>query len=162
MAEAEEKQEQPKKKSKMKLIILLLIVVVVLGGGGFFAYTKFFKKSEGEEGAAPKPEKAKKPAQVITHKLDTFLVNLADPGGKRYLKVTMELELDNQKVVEEISKETPRIRDVILTVLSSKEFDEISTLPGKMTLKKELITKINASLKTGTVINIYFTEFLVQ
>jgi flagellar FliL protein len=74
----------------------------------------------------------------------------------------MELELDSPKTVEEITKETPRIRDVILTVLSSKEFEEISTLPGKAALKKELMTKLNASLKTGKVTNIYFTEFLVQ
>jgi len=162
MAEAEEKQEQTKKKSKMKLLILLLVVVIILGGGGFFAYLKFFKKAEGEEEITHKPEKEKKTAKVVTHRLDTFLVNLADPGGKRYLKLTMELELDNPKTVEEINKETPRIRDVIITVLSSKEFEEISTLPGKTALKKELITKLNASLKTGKVTNIYFTEFLVQ
>lgn len=162
MAEAEEKQEKPKKSSKMKLIILLLVVVIVLGGGGFFAYMKFFKKPKGEEAEQPTAHKAEKAEQAIIHKMDTFLVNLADPGGKRYLKLTMELELDNKKVVEEISKETPRIRDVILTVLSSKAFDDISTLPGKLALKKELITKLNGSLKTGKVTNIYFTEFLVQ
>jgi len=162
MAEAEEKQEQPKKKSKMKLLILILAVVIILGGGGFFAYSKFFKKTEGEGEATHKPEQEKKSAHVVIHKLDTFLVNLADPGGKRYLKLTMELELDSPKTVEEITKETPRIRDVILTVLSSKEFEEISTLPGKTALKKELMTKLNASLKTGKVTNIYFTEFLVQ
>ncbi|MGC8718977.1 MAG: flagellar basal body-associated FliL family protein [Thermodesulforhabdaceae bacterium] len=162
MAEPEEKKEQPKKSSKMKLIILLLIVVIALGGGGFFAYTKFFKKPKGEEAGHEKSQKTEKAQQAILYKMDTFLVNLADPGGKRYLKLTMELELDNKKVEEEITKETSRIRDVILTVLSSKTFDDISTLPGKQTLKKELMTKVNASLKNGKVTNIYFTEFLIQ
>ncbi|MCX7823007.1 MAG: flagellar basal body-associated FliL family protein [Syntrophobacterales bacterium] len=162
MAEPEEKKEQPKKSSKVKLIIILLVGLIALGGGGFFAYTKFFKKKQTEESGA-KPEPEKKPAdKVILHSMETFIVNLADPGGKRYLKVTMQLELDNQKVLEEISKETPRIRDIILTILSSKEFDDISTLPGKNALKRELVTKLNASLRTGRVLNIYFTEFLVQ
>lgn len=165
MAEPEEKQEQPKKSSKIKLLIILLVVLIALGGGGFFAYVKFFKKSKegGSEGGSAKVETEKKtPDKVILHSLDTFIVNLADPGGKRYLKLTIQLELDNPKVVEEISKETPKIRDIILTILSSKEFDDISTLPGKNALKKELITKLNTSLRTGKVLNIYFTEFLVQ
>lgn len=162
MAEAEEKQEKAKKSSKLKLIIILTVALLALGGGGFFAYTKFLKKGQSET-TEQKAEPEKKPPQkVILHSLDTFIVNLADPGGKRYLKLTMQLELDNQKVLEEINKETPKIRDVILTILSSKEFDDISTLAGKNALKKELIAKLNASLRTGKVLNIYFTEFLVQ
>ncbi len=160
MAEPEEQaqEQEPKKKSKLKLIIILIVALGVLGGGGFFAYTKFFasKKKEKEE-----KEQVKIP-QVVTHQLDTFLVNLADPGGKRYLKLTIELELDNPKVIDEINKENFRIRDAILLILSSKEFDDISTVGGKLALKKEIISKLNSILKTGKVLNVYFTEFLVQ
>ncbi|MBW1975788.1 MAG: flagellar basal body-associated FliL family protein, partial [Deltaproteobacteria bacterium] len=98
----------------------------------------------------------------VTYQLDTFLVNLADPGGKRYLKLTMELELDNPKVIDEITKENFKIRDTILLILSSKEFDDISTVGGKLALKKEIMAKLNGMLHTGKVLNIYFTEFLVQ
>ncbi len=163
MAEPEEKQEQPKKSSKMKFLIILILALVVLGGGGFFAYMKFFKGGETEGEAETAPEKSKgKLAQPIVHKLDTFLVNLSDPGGKRYLKLTMELELDNTKTVEEITRDTSKIRDVILTILSSKEYDDISTINGKLALKKEIVTRLNTLLKTGKIVNIYFTEFLVQ
>ncbi len=159
MAEPEEQaqEQEPQKKSKLKLIIIMVLALGILGGGGFFAYTKFFAKKEKEA----EEEQVKIP-QVVTYQLDTFLVNLADPGGKRYLKLTVELELDNPKVIEEINKENFKIRDAILLILSSKEFDDISTVGGKLALKKEIMAKLNSILKTGRVLNIYFTEFLVQ
>ncbi len=159
MAEPEEQaqEQEPQKKSKLKLILIMVLALGILGGGGFFAYKKFFAKKEKET----EEEQVKIP-QVVTYQLDTFLVNLADPGGKRYLKLTVELELDNPKVIEEINKENFKIRDAILLILSSKEFDDISTVGGKLALKKEIMAKLNSILKTGRVLNIYFTEFLVQ
>ncbi|SFM47578.1 flagellar basal body-associated FliL family protein [Thermodesulforhabdus norvegica] len=158
MAETEETRDEKKKGSKLKLIILV-VLILILGGGGFFAYKKFFASSKDEEST---PDKAPQLQQVITHQLDTFLVNLADPGGKRYLKLTIDLELDNPKVIEEITQNNYKIRDTILLILSSKEFDDISTVGGKLALKKEIMTKLNSILTTGRVLNIYFTEFLVQ
>ncbi len=158
MPEEKQEQEKPKKSSKLKLFIILFVAILILGGGGFFAYIKFFKPpGEGEEAVSKKTGK-----QPVMHKLDTFLVNLSDPGGKRYLKLTMELELENQKVLEEIQKDMSKIRDVILVILSSKEYDDISTVNGKIALKKEILTRVNGMLGNGKVINIYFTEFLVQ
>ncbi|MBW1976319.1 MAG: flagellar basal body protein FliL, partial [Deltaproteobacteria bacterium] len=96
-SQAQEQEEGSGKKSKLKLIILV-VLIVALGGGGFFGYKKFFgKKSEGVVAEEQKPTIP----QAVTYQLDTFLVNLADPGGKRYLKLTMELELDNPKVIDE-------------------------------------------------------------
>lgn len=157
MAEVEESKGEKKKGSKLKLIILV-VIVLMLGGGGFFAYKKFFASSKEEQSASVKSPSV----QHVTHQLDTFLVNLADPGGKRYLKLTIDLELDNPKVIEEITQNNYKIRDSILLILSSKEFDDISTVGGKLALKKEIMTKLNSILTTGRVLDIYFTEFLVQ
>jgi flagellar FliL protein len=39
---------------------------------------------------------------------------------------------------------------------------DIRGYEGQNLLKEELISRINAILETGNVINIYFTEFIVQ
>jgi len=102
------------------------------------------------------------------YRLDTLIVNLADQGGKRYLRTTMELELkpnekvDNSEVVEEIEKRLPQLRDTILMVLPSKLYADISTTPGKISLRDELVAKLNPLLKKGKILKIYFTEFVVQ
>ena len=94
--------------------------------------------------------------------LDTFIVNLADDGGNRYLRVTMDLELDNEKLQEEINKRLPQIKDQVLMILPTRRFEDISTKQGKIDLRNELIDQINRILSRGQVSNIYFKEFVVQ
>jgi flagellar FliL protein len=96
------------------------------------------------------------------YKMDTMIVNLADRGGKRYLRVTMQFELNTPEVVEEIEKRLPQIRDSILMVLPAKQYADISTTQGKIALRDELMAQLNGYLKTGAINTIYFTEFVVQ
>jgi flagellar basal body-associated protein FliL len=58
----------------------------------------------------------------------------------------------------------PMIKDVILRILSSKKPEEVLTSEGKEKLKEELIEGINEAigLEEEPVVNIYFTEFMVQ
>ena len=91
-----------------------------------------------------------------------FLVNLNEPQGKRYLKAKVSLELDKENVQVELEKRLPQIRDAVLTMLSSKAYNDISDLTGKYQLRAELISMINSYLKTGKIANVYFTEFIVQ
>jgi flagellar protein FliL len=146
---------QEKKKSSLLKLIILVVLLAALGGGGFFAYLKFFKGGAHEENQ-PQVE------QSVSQEMGTFLVNLTDPGGKRYLKVTMQFEITGAKVGTELAKRNIEVRDMIILLLSSKEYEEIGSASGKMTLKKELITRLNKMLHDGQVKEIYFTEFLVQ
>ncbi|ROR01880.1 flagellar basal body-associated FliL family protein [Desulfosoma caldarium] len=160
--EAEQKnrstESSPKKKSPLIKILVLVVGLGVLGGAGFFAYTKFFAKGDAPEVAHAKPALMK----PVVKDMETFLVNLADPGGERYLKVTMQLSLNNEAVSREIDTRIGELRDTILMLLSSKEYDDISSLSGKLALKRTLINNLNRILQQGTVQDIYFTEFLVQ
>ncbi|SMC19341.1 flagellar FliL protein [Desulfacinum hydrothermale DSM 13146] len=152
-------EQQEEKKSPLMKIILLVVLLAVVGGGGFFAYTKFFagKKEEAKkEAPAPALEKP------VMKDLETFLVNLSDPGGERYLKITLQLKLSNEAVLTELDARNAEIRDAILMLLSSKEYDDISSLSGKLALKRALTGALNRILKQGQVLDIYFTEFLVQ
>lgn len=150
--------QEPKKKSPILKILIAVVGLGILGGGGFFAYTKFFAKTESPKEAQAKPVAAK----PVVKSLETFLVNLADPGGERYLKITMQLSLSSEAASQEIDTRMAELRDSILMLLSSKEYDDISSLSGKLALKKTLMGNLNRVLKQGTVQDIYFTEFLVQ
>ncbi|MGD9506683.1 MAG: flagellar basal body-associated protein FliL [Syntrophobacteraceae bacterium] len=154
-----EQEEEPKKKSP-KMLIIIVVAVVLLGGGGFFGYTKFMKKGEHtEEEAAHKAP----PVEVaVMHDWDSFLVNLADPGGKRYLKVAVKLELNSYEAETEFGSMDVQLRDAMIALLSSKEYDDIATPEGKQSLKAEIITTLNGLLKQGKVKDVYFTDFLVQ
>lgn len=161
-------QEQPKKKSKFKLILFSLIVVFLIVAGFLFYLFLFSNKAAIQTGSvlptdAQTTDAANKGTGIgPLYSFDTFIVNLADPGGIRYLKVSMQAEVDSNKVIEEMEKRNPQVRDLILTVLSSKTYAEVSTPQGKIALKQEIIRRLNLILTTGTVRNIYFTEFVSQ
>lgn len=114
----------------------------------------------------------------IMYALDPKVVNLAEPGGLRYLKATITLELwpledfssfeeeertqAEEKFLETIDDRRPKIDDIVTSLLSSKTFNEIATIEGKEQLKQELTTAINDSLGYQGVVNVYFTDFVIQ
>ncbi len=158
MAEEQVKEEGAKSGGKKKLIFILIPVMLLLIGGGAGAYFfVFHKKKEKKEAPPVAPQKI-----GIMYDLGSFLVNLADKNANTYAKVSITLELSNQKVQEEVVKRLPIIKDAVINLLSSKTYDQIKTPEGKEELRLELIKRINAILVTGGVQDIYFTQFIVQ
>ncbi len=96
--------------------------------------------------------------------IPTLNVNLADPTGITYLAITLSLEFDpkNSNLATEIDTKMPRITDMIITILSAKAYEEISTSQGKINLKNEFLRRINAMLAKGRLYNVYITGFVVQ
>ncbi len=158
--------------SKKMLIIIIgafFLMVAMMGGGFFFLWTQMsaslaqVQQQNGETPAEEEPEEEETEVTIgPMYKMDTMIVNLADRGGKRYLRTTMELELNSSEVVEEIDKRLPQLRDTILMILPAKQYADISTTEGKLALRDEIISKMNAILKKGQISTLYFTEFVVQ
>jgi len=96
--------------------------------------------------------------------LESFIVNLMDNSGtgKKYLKITMELEVVGEAEKKKVENYKTQLKDTILMLLSSRSFEEINTVEGKMDLKQTLLARINQALGENVVSRIYFTEFVVQ
>lgn len=164
---AEKAEEAPKKKATSKVAILAVIAVLLLallGVGGFLVYKLVLTGGGGEgghEGGAPAAEKGGEKLGDIMP-LDAFIVNISGEAGKRYLKVTMNLELSSAELTSEISNKMPQIKDSIITVLSAKTSEELLSIEGKFKLKEQILTRMNNFLTTGVVKNLYFVEFVIQ
>lgn len=161
--------QEPKKKSKLLSILLIAVFVLALSGGGYLAYTmyigpKFFQKNDQSNKGqkASKAEVSDKMGAVIS--LKPFIVNLVDEKGLRYLKVTIDLEVDSaeESVKAEIEKHVPQLRDMIIMLLTSKKYDEVMSLEGKIKMRDDIISRSNQFLKKNKVKTIYFNEFVVQ
>ncbi len=94
--------------------------------------------------------------------LDSFVVNISDRERDRYLKLKTELELSMPELSDELDQRMPQIRDLIISLLGSKSFEEVRTIEGKNFLREEILLRINSLLVSGKVKRVFFTEFVVQ
>ena len=127
----------------------------------------------------PVPPALPVPGEGVLFDVGTKVINLADPGGRRYLKVGIVLEfaphdtawysMANEQRAElqalfetEMGSKQPVIEDLVISIISSKSFEQVYTLEGKEGLRQEIINRINQLLPTQLVMYVYFNEFVVQ
>ena len=119
-----EAEEAPKAGKPMILYALVIINMLVVAGVGFMVYSGKKKEAAqpgisdviaGEHAAqqedAPIDEKEFVGTMVP---MEMFLVNLSGANGRKLLKVLMELEVEGQKVQEEIEKRKLRSATLLL------------------------------------------------
>jgi flagellar FliL protein len=183
--EPKEGAEAPKPKSKKKLIIIIAVVLLLVGGGA-----GFFLMSGGEEEVAKEEVEEVKVYKTI--KLDPFIVNLSEAKSFLKVAMLVEYDETLLHKLSAgsaaggeghggggsggasappeggfppgmIEKEA-RIRDRIIAILSAKSPADVLSVTGKQNLKDELIEGINEVLELPEpiIVNIYFTEFIVQ
>ncbi len=160
MAEEEEATpEEPKKKPKMMLFITIGVVLLLACGGGFFAYTTFMAPSDNTE-ELPMEEEVSMTGEMVT--FGEFVVNLSDPKGKRYLKCKISVEVESVEAVERIQKIEPKLRDIVIMLLTSLAFEEVMTPEGKIRIRDELLERFNQAARPDRIKNLYFSDFVVQ
>jgi flagellar protein FliL len=153
--------------SKKKLIILVsgLLIAAIVGSGGFFYLQGKGSDSERDAGTEESKDSAEKSEinkNKINFPLESFIVNLADPGGKRYFSTRIVLEFSDKDSLVSLEKSVPEIRDRILMILPTKTYKEIQSVEGKDALRSSLIVALNEILQEGKITNIFFQEFVVQ
>ncbi len=154
-AEEQQPSVEPKKKSNLKWIVIILALVMVIAvstAAGLY----FFMKKETAKPAVPQQP------TVATWPMEAFIVNIADTNGERYLKVVIQLEVNDQLVVPELEQLKPRLRDSILDLLTSKTYRDLIDVSGKQRLREDIAGRINNTLSKGKVTKVYFTDFVIQ
>lgn len=162
-AESKEEGTKQKKKPKLLLLIIFSLGILILGGGGFFVYTKFmaYQPPATEESNQDTTEMPKDTVGEM-YLFEPFVVNLSDPTGKRYLKVKIGVEVASPEAVAKVEKAVPKLRDMVIMMLTSLTFEEVMTPEGKVQIRDELLERINRIMRPERIKNIYFTEFVVQ
>jgi len=155
--EATEAEEAvPAGKSKKKLFVVVAALVVLLGGG---AGAWFFMHGSGHEAKEAAPPKV--PVYLA---LETFTVNLL--GGEQYLQTDITLQVTDEAQVEAFKAHMPRVRSRLLTLLSSKQADDLATADDKKKLAQEILAQVkkpfDPSGKPQQVDDVLFTSFVIQ
>jgi len=150
-------KETTKKGFGMKKLIIIVVAALLLVGGGVFGYTMFFSGKD-KGGEAKKEEKSK--TKIAMMPLEPFILNLAEHG--RFLKLTIQFELSDATTQPMVNERIPQLRDSIITLVSSKSADALSSPEGKFLLKDEILLRANQAIGRDVFKNLYFTEFVMQ
>jgi flagellar FliL protein len=142
----------PPKKSKKLLVIVALVVVIAgaIGGYMYMDHAEKVKKEHEEE--ANRPEnilkrqltERKENAPPIYIPMDEMIVNLPGRGGEHYLQTKIVLRTADSGTESKIKQFEPVIRDKIITVLSSRQMQELATVEGKTMMAREIALVINS------------------
>ncbi|MBK7673902.1 flagellar basal body-associated FliL family protein [Accumulibacter sp.] len=168
----------PARKSK-KLLIIISVLVLTLGLGGLGAFFLLRQAPEHEddgdevavEKAKPvKKKKADRDAPPVYVALETFTVNLIPENGDQFLQLILSVEVDDPQVGDQLKLYTPKLRNDLTLLLSSKKASELITKEGKQILAQEIRDQINGVLdpggkgkkRDGPIKEVLFTSFIIQ
>lgn len=182
-----DEEEEGKKGGKKKLIIALAILLL-LGGGGAGAYFMGFLDSvlgieaaeEGEHDDTSEhgEKKEKSDKKKDTHKsekgeggsdtsaflpLPPMIVNLnTEDGAPRFLRLTVQLELEDPDEKDQVEAVIPRVIDQFQTYLRELRVSDLRGSAGVYRLQMELLWRVNQAVEPIEIKDVLFQEILIQ
>lgn len=114
---------------------------------------------EGGEGQ----DKSKKGEELPSVEMDPFVVNLNEPGSNRYLKASLEVEVEDTKTAEELKKLKHAVRDDLLRYLSSLSVADTQGEAAKAKMEETMMARIDKQLGGKEKVHrLFFNDFMVQ
>jgi flagellar FliL protein len=151
-------------KKRRGLVLIATVAIVLLLGGGGAAY--WMLAGGAEEGAeAPQEEEKEEAGPGAAVALEPFVVNLADPGGTHFLRVSLSLVVADEEhalAIGENELVKTRMRSTILELLTQQSAEHLITPDGKAGLKKAIAEGAAKAVKGLHVNDVLFSEFVVQ
>jgi len=161
---------------KRKLILLIVGAVLLLGlgiGGGVFVGTMMAEDSNSAEKVVADEEeeedsgrKKKDDRHNIYITVGKLLAAVEHEGSTRYIQAEVDLVGYEKTVMDDAQHNVPALRNRLLLLFSSQNFDDVRTIAGRERLRVESLKAVNDVLeldpKGDRVEDVYFTAFVIQ
>jgi flagellar FliL protein len=176
--------EEPSEASsggKRKLILLIVGAILLLGigiGAGFFVgnmtaddpdsaeSAEVDEEEEEEEEEEDSDRKKKDDRHNIYITVGKLLAAVEHNGSTRYIQAEVDLVGYEKSVMDDAQHNVPALRNRLLLLFSSQNFDDVRTIAGRERLRVESLKAVNDVLELGPkgdrVEDVYFTAFVIQ
>ncbi len=153
--------EPVKSGGKRKLILLAVPILVAVITVGLW-FTGVLPQMLGLGHAEHKADAAE-PHLPIYVDLPEMVANLnSNPHRTNYVKLQARLEVANQEDVERVKAAMPRLLDLFQTYLREMRPEELRGSGGTYRLREELIGRANVAVAPAHVVDVLFTQMLIQ
>ncbi len=78
------------------------------------------------------------------------------------MRTGVVLEADSDKTVRELERREPQIVDRIISIMREQTAQSISGAEGQEKLRTQLLESVNEVLGEGRIVQVWFTDLVVQ
>jgi flagellar FliL protein len=158
----------PKKGGKGKMIMLAvpLLLAAVFAGLWFSGILPnmlgLTKHEEAAKGKTEGPVAKAAPPPVFVD-LPEIIANLnGNPHRPSFLKLAARLEVADSADAERVKASMPRLQDMFQTYMREMRPEELRGSAGTYRLREELIARANVAAAPAKVLDVLFTQLLIQ
>lgn len=117
---------------------------------------------ENQNPAAKKAEPKTEAIGKFIHSVDDVIVNPAGTNGEQLLLASIAFDLASQEAQKELTDKEIIVKDMIISVLSSKTITQLSNTLYKDTLRTEISKKLQTNLPLVKVNKVYFSKYIIN
>ena len=164
-AGAQQAEPQPlAEKGKRKLIVLICVglLALLLSAAGL-TYALLSNGNDGQVASAAEPARLPALYQPLE---PAFTVNYAQGARQRYMQVNVVLMGRDPKAMSATVEHAPLIRNQLVMLFSSADFDQLMTAEGKEQLREQATlavqTLMEQELGAPSIESVLFTNLVLQ
>jgi flagellar FliL protein len=95
--------------------------------------------------------------------LGEIIVTLKGESAKaRYLRITVDLELQDQVASDVAAERLPVLRDTVIMTLSDRSAEDLNRPEGMKGLRDELMRRLSERLPGDMLRHLYFSDLVIQ
>ena len=101
----------------------------------------------------------------VYQEMGEFLINPADAAtdmGLRFIKTHISLGVSPASAYAQLDAQQPTLRDAVIRILTAKPVEQLDNPEDREFIKDEIRFAVNKMLYRGEVLQVYFSEFIIQ
>ena len=112
------------------------------------------------EAEPEEPAKRRERGDILL--IEDIVVNVQEVDRTRLLMVSVAIEYKDKGLAAEIEERMPQLRAMVIDHLTNRQVSEVVHREGRNRIKQDLLEEINETLRSGNLITLYFSNFVVQ
>ncbi len=143
------------------------LAVVLIIAGGYFGFTHFVQPRLSDEEVNPAETHGENPEQKELEPVYpvgeiTTDLHIGTDGTQRYLAAEIMFACGDNETYDALEERHQAVRDALLQLFRSLSAEHLQGKEGMEMAKEEIIDTVNKVVAPNEILQVYFTELIIQ
>jgi len=120
------------------------------------------EKAKGGHGEKAKGGHGEKAEGGAVHRIENLIVNPSGSQGRRFLMMSVAIEVPDSKYEAQLREHDAQLRDAILGALEGQSINVITSLGGRDSVRAAIQRVVEPMVADAEYVNIYLPQFVLQ